>query len=391
MKKITDDIVYIGVDDHELDLFEGQYAIPDGISYNSYVILDEKIAVLDTVDARFGDEWLSELTTALAGRTPDYLIVHHMEPDHSANILRFLEQYPEAAIVSSARAFPMMKQFFGMDLTAAGRVVKEDDTLSLGRHTLTFLGAPMIHWPEVIMSYDDCSHILFSADAFGTFGALDRQPEHITPQTWAEEARRYYIGIVGKYGVQVQKLLQKAKTLDIQKICSLHGPVLSEDLDEYLHLYDLWSSYEPETKGVLIACASIYGNTMKAAEELADLLREEGEENVAVYDLDRCEMSEAVAEAFRYDRIVLCSSTYNGHIFPFMETFLNHLTAHNFQNRKVAFMENGTWAPAAARVMMKMLEGCKDLTFVEPTVTIRSVLNEDSEKQLEELAKELAG
>ncbi len=389
--KITDDIRYIGVDDHELDLFEGQYEIPNGISYNSYVILDEKIAVLDTVDAHFGDLWLAKLADVLNGRKPDYLIVHHMEPDHSANILRFLEQYPDATIVAGARAFPMMQQFFGIDLTASGRIVGENDTLSLGKHTLTFLAASMIHWPEVIMSYDDRDHVLFSADAFGTFGALDSWPAEVTPQIWAEEARRYYIGIVGKYGAQVQGLLKKAAALDIRKICSLHGPVLDQDLPEYLHLYDLWSSYQPETKGVLIACASIYGNTMHAAEELADLLREKGTENVAVFDLARCEMSEAVAEAFRYDRIVLACSTYNGHIFPYMETFLNHLTAHSFQNRKVAFIENGTWAPNAARTMAKMLESCKNLTFVEPTVTIRSALNEDSEKQLEALADALAG
>ncbi len=388
--KITDDIQYIGVNDHTLDLFEGQYAIPNGISYNSYVILDDQIAVLDTVDAHYGDQWLAQLAEVLGGREPDYLIVHHMEPDHSANILRFLELYPDTKILAGAKAFPMMQQFFGIDLLASGRVVKENDTLCLGRHTLTFFAAPMIHWPEVIMSYDDCDKVLFTADAFGTFGALDTLPPEITPQTWAEEARRYYIGIVGKYGAQVQTLLKKISPLEIRKICSLHGPVLDKDLPEYLHLYDLWSSYQPETKGVMIACASIYGNTMRAVEELAGLLRDAGTENVAVYDLDRCEMSEAVAEAFRYDRVVLACSTYNGHIFPFMETFLNHLTAHNFQNRTVAFIENGSWAPNAARTMARMLEGCKNLTIAEPTVTIRSALNEDSEKQLKELAKALA-
>ncbi len=389
--KITNDIKYIGVNDHDLDLFEGQYGLPEGMAYNSYVILDDKIAVLDTVDARFGDQWLNNLARVLDGRKPDYLLVHHMEPDHSANILRFLELYPNTTIVAGAKAFPMMQQFFGIDLGPSGLVVKENDTLCLGRHTLTFLMAPMIHWPEVIMSYDSLDHVLFSADAFGTFGALDTLPPEVTPQIWAEEARRYYIGIVGKYGAQVQNLLKKIAPLTIQKICSLHGPVLDRDLDEYLYLYDLWSSYQPETRGVLIACASIYGNTMKAAEELADLLRDGGTENVVVYDLDRCEMSRAVAEAFRYDRVILACSTYNGHIFPYMETFLNHLTARNFQNRKVAFMENGSWAPGAARTMAKMLEGCKNLTYADTTVTIRSALNEDSTRQLNALAKEFAG
>ena len=376
------DIKYIGVNDHKKDLFEGQYIIPNGIAYNSYVIIDEKIAVMDTVDADFGSEWLEKLATVLEGRKPDYLVVHHMEPDHSANIARFLESFPEAKIVASSKAFAMMNQFFGTDFKENAIVVGEKDTLSLGKHTLTFFTAPMVHWPEVIVSYDSFSKTLFSADAFGKFGALDIEED------WACEARRYYIGIVGKYGMQVQSLLKKAAALDIETICPLHGPVLKENLDYYINLYNLWSSYTPEEKGVVIAYTSVYGNTEKAVMLLKERLESKGEK-VVVSDLARCDMAEAVEDAFRYDRIVLATTTYNADIFPFMKEFINHLTERNFQNRTVAFIENGSWAPMAAKTMRGMLEGCKNLTFAETTVKILSALNSETKEQIDLLAKEL--
>ena len=376
------DIKYIGVNDHKKDLFEGQYIIPNGIAYNSYVIIDEKIAVMDTVDADFGSEWLEKLATVLEGRKPDYLVVHHMEPDHSANIARFLESFPEAKIVASSKAFAMMNQFFGTDFKENAIVVGEKDTLSLGKHTLTFFTAPMVHWPEVIVSYDSFSKTLFSADAFGKFGALDIEED------WACEARRYYIGIVGKYGMQVQSLLKKAAALDIETICPLHGPVLKENLDYYINLYNLCSSYTPEEKGVVIAYTSVYGNTEKAVMLLKERLESKGEK-VVVSDLARCDMAEAVEDAFRYDRIVLATTTYNADIFPFMKEFINNLTERNFQNRTVAFIENGSWAPMAAKTMRGMLEGCKNLTFAETTVKILSALNSETKEQIDLLAKEL--
>lgn len=383
MNHITEAICYIGVNDHQTDLFEGQYAVPNGMAYNSYVITDEKIAVMDTVDKNFKEEWLENLSHALGGRTPDYLVVHHMEPDHSANIAAFMELYPEAVIVASAKAFAMMKNFFGTDYAERNRVVGEGDSLELGTHTLTFMTAPMVHWPEVIVSYDHADHVLFSADAFGKFGALDVEEE------WACEARRYYIGIVGKYGMQVQALLKKASKLDIQIICPLHGPVLSENLSEYLTLYHTWSAYAPESKGVAIAYTSVYGNTKAAAELLAETLTEMGCPKVALSDLARCDMAEAVEDAFRYDQLVLATTTYNGDVFPFMKAFIGHLTEHNFQNRTVAFIENGSWAPTAARVMQKMLENSKNLTFAEPVVQIRSALQDESRAQIAALAEAL--
>ncbi len=386
MEKITNDILYVGVNDHDVDLFEGQYVVENGMAYNSYVILDDKIAVMDSVDAHFTEVWLDQVKEATGGKSPDYLIVQHMEPDHSGSIAKFAEAYPDAKIVASAKAFPIMQQFFGKDYAAQGIVVGEGDTLSLGRHELTFVGAPMVHWPEVIVTYDSCDKVLFSADAFGKFGALDVEDE----EGWACEARRYYIGIVGKYGTQVQALLKKAANLDIQIICPLHGPVLTENLDYYLNLYQTWSSYEPESKGVTIACASIYGHTLEAAKELADLLRDKGVE-VELFDLDRDDMAEAVESAFQYDRIVLAASSYNAGVFPFMEEYIHHLAARNFQKRTVGIIENGSWAPSAARTMKKLLEGCKDLTFTDTTVTIKSALNADSEAQLKALAEELAG
>ena len=346
---ISKDIRYIGVNDHEVDLFEGQYPVPNGISYNSYVILDEKIAVMDTVDLNFGEQWLENLAAQLEGRKPDYLVVHHMEPDHSANIDMFLERYPEAVVVASARAFAMMKNFFGTDYADRRVVVGEGDALSLGKHTLTFVTAPMVHWPEVVVSYDAYDKVLFSAAGFGKFGALDVEEE------WACEARRYYIGIVGKYGAQVQALLKKAAALDIAMICPLHGPVLKENLGYYLNLYDIWSSYKVESEGVVIAYTSIYGNTKKAVELLEQKLLGKGAK-VVVHDLARCDMTEAVEDAFRYGKIVLATSTYNGDIFPFMKTFIHHLTERNFQNRTVGLIENGSWAPVAAKVMAGMLE-----------------------------------
>ena len=380
---ITNDIKYIGVNDHEVDLFEGQYVVPNGISYNSYVILDEKIAVMDTVDQNFGEQWLANLEATLEGRKPDYLVVHHMEPDHSANIDNFLKVYPDAVVVSSAKAFAMMKNFFGTDYADRRVVVGEGDTLALGVHTLTFVTAPMVHWPEVIVSYDSHDKVLFSADGFGKFGALDVEED------WACEARRYYIGIVGKYGPQTQALLKKAAGLDIAVICPLHGPVLKENLGYYVNLYDIWSSYKVVSEGVVIAYTSIYGNTKKAVELLAQKLTEKGCPKVVVNDLARCDMAEAVEDAFRYGKLVLATTTYNGDIFPHMKEFIHHLTERNYQNRTVGLMENGSWAPVAAKVMVKMLEGSKNLTFTDTTVKIFSSLSDDSRAQIDALAAEL--
>lgn len=380
---ITNDIRYIGVNDHDIDLFEGQYVVPNGMAYNSYIIMDEKIAVMDTVDGSFGGEWLAKTEAELAGKSPDYLVVHHMEPDHSANIAAFAEKYPEAKIVSSKQAFVMMKQFFGTDYADRQVVVAEKSTLELGRHTLNFIAAPMVHWPEVVMSYDSTDKVLFSADGFGKFGALD------VDEDWACEARRYYFGIVGKYGAQVQAVLKKAAALDIAVICPLHGPVLSGDLGRYIGLYDAWSSYRPESEGVVIACASVYGNTRRAADMLAAKLADKGVK-VSVHDLARDDMAECVEDAFRYDRLVLASPTYNADVFPFMRTFIESLTERNYQKRKVAFIENGSWAPLAAKVMKSMFEKSKDITFAETTVTVRSAVNADSEAQIAALADELA-
>lgn len=380
---ITNDIKYVGVNDHDLDLFEGQYIVPNGMAYNSYVIMDEKTAVIDTVDARFKDEWMDKVKELLGETQPDYLIIQHMEPDHSANIAEFMRVYTDTTVVASAKAFTMMKQFFGTDFSDRRIVVKEGDTLSLGKHTLSFVAAPMVHWPEVIMTYDTCDKVLFSADAFGKFGALDVE------ENWACEARRYYIGIVGKYGAQVQNLLKKASGLDIQIICPLHGPVLDKDLEYYLGLYNTWSSYAVESKGVVIAYTSIYGHTQKAVKELEELLLAKGCPKVSVHDLARMDMAEAVEDAFRYDKLVLATTTYNADIFPFMRQFIDHLTERNYQNRTVAFIENGSWAPTAAKVMKNMLEGSKNLTFADTTVRIMSALNEESRTQLEALADEL--
>ena len=380
---ITKDIKYIGVNDHKVDLFEGQYIVPNGMAYNSYVILDNKVAVMDTVDVNFTHEWLDNLQNALQGRNPDYLIVQHMEPDHSANIANFLKAYPKAQIVSSQKAFQMMKNFFGTDFEDRRIIVGEGDTLNLGTHTLTFVTAPMVHWPEVIVTYDSFDKVLFSADGFGKFGALDVEED------WACEARRYYIGIVGKYGVQVQNLLKKAANLDIQIIAPLHGPILTENLGYYLNLYDIWSSYRPEEEGIMIAYTSVYGNTKKAVSLLAEKLRAKGCPKVVVNDLARCDMAEAVEDAFRYSKIVLATTTYNSEIFPYMREFINHLTERNFQSRTVALIENGSWAPMAAKVMRKMFEGSKNLTFTDTTVSIRSALNEESSNQLEALSDEL--
>lgn len=381
--EITKDIRYVGVNDHDVDLFEGQYVVPNGMAYNSYVILDEKIAVMDTVDARFGQEWLHQIGALLGDRHPDYLIVQHMEPDHSANIAKFMELYQDTTVVSSAKAFAMMKQFFGTDYADRQVVIKEGDTLCLGKHTLAFVAAPMVHWPEVMVTYDTCDKVLFSADGFGKFGALD------VDEDWAYEARRYYIGIVGKFGVQVQNLLKKAATLDIQIICPLHGPVLTENLGCYLNLYNIWSSYQPEEDGVVIAYTSVYGHTQEAVELLADKLRTKGCPNVIVHDLARTDMAEAVEDAFRYSKLILATITYNAGIFPFMRDFIEHLTDRNYQNRTVAFMENGSWAPTAAKGMKALLENSKKLTFAENTVRILSALSEDSRAQIEALADEL--
>ena len=378
--EISNAIKYVGVNDHNIDLFEGQYIVENGMAYNSYVILDEKTAVLDTVDIGFTGEWLSNLKTVLGSRQPDYLIVQHMEPDHSASIASFTEAYPDTIIVASATAFNMMKQFFGADLSSEKLVIKDGDSLSLGSHTLTFLAAPMVHWPEVMVTYDSLDKVLFSADAFGKFGALDADED------WACEARRYYIGIVGKYGMQVQNLLKKVSALDIQTICPLHGPILKENLGYYLNLYQIWSSYGVETEGVFIAYTSVYGHTKKAAELLADKLRTMGCPKVSIADLAREDMAECVEDAFRYGNIVLATTTYNAGIFPFMREFINHLTERNFQNRTVAFIENGSWAPTAIKTMKALLEPCKNLTYIENEVHIKSALNEESLAQLEELA-----
>ena len=377
--QVTDSIRYVGVNDHQVDLFEGQYKVPNGMSYNSYVILDEKIAVMDTVDANFGEEWMANVKAVLDGRMPDYLIVQHMEPDHSANIGRFMEEYPQAVVVATAKAFTMMKQFFGTDYADRRIVAAEKGELSLGAHTLHFVMAPMVHWPEVMVTYESSEKVLFSADGFGKFGALDRK------EPWDAEARRYYIGIVGKYGVQVQALLKKASALDIAMICPLHGPVLTSDLAHYLNLYQLWSSYTPEKEAVVVAYASVYGNTKEAALLLADTLREKGKE-VHVYDLARSDMSEVVSDAFCCSHLVLASITYNADIYPCMKTFINQLTEHNYQKRTVGFIENGSWAPMAAKVMKQMLEGCKNLTIAEPVVTVRSAVNEQAKEQIQELA-----
>ena len=382
MNNVTKDIFYVGVNDHKIDLFEGQYIVPNGMAYNSYVIMDEKIAVMDTVDKNFTYEWLSNIEEVLGGRTPDYLVVQHMEPDHSANIVNFLDKYPDAQIVSSQKAFAMMLNFFKNDFEDRRIVIKEGDTLELGTHVLNFVAAPMVHWPEVMVTYDSADKVLFSADGFGKFGALD------VDEDWACEARRYYIGIVGKYGAQVQSLLKKAATLDIQTICPLHGPILKENLGYYLDLYNTWSSYGVESPGIMIAYTSVYGHTKKAVEILAEKLRAKGCPKVAVNDLAREDMAECVEDAFRYGRIVFATTTYNADIFPFMKEFINHLTERNFQNKEVAFIENGSWAPLAAKTMKKMLEGCKNLTFLD-TITIKSALSDENIEQMEKLSDEL--
>ena len=380
---ITDDIKYIGVNDHKVDLFEGQYRVPSGMAYNSYAIIDEKIAIMDTVDQNFTHEWLDNIQNTLGARKPDYLVVQHMEPDHSANVVNFVKTYPEAKIVASAKAFVMMKNFFGTDFEDKQIVVGEGSTLELGRHTLTFVTAPMVHWPEVIVTYDSADKVLFSADGFGKFGALDVE------EPWADEARRYYIGIVGKYGAQVQALLKKAAGLDIATICPLHGPVLKENLGYYLDLYNTWSSYQPEADGIVVAYTSVYGNTKKAVLALAEKLKANGCPKVVVHDLARCDMAEAVADAFRYSKLVLATTTYNADIFPFMREFIDHLTERNFQNRTVALIENGSWAPLAAKVMREMLGASKNITFTDTTVKILSALNDESSAQLSTLVDEL--
>lgn len=381
--KISNDIAYIGVNDREIDLFEGQYVVPNGMAYNSYVILDEKIAVFDTVDKNFGTQWLKNLDEALGGKTPDYLIVQHMEPDHSANIVLFAEKYPDAKIVANDKAFVMMSQFFDFDLGDRKMSVKNGESLSLGKHELTFVFAPMVHWPEVMMTYDSTDKVLFSADAFGKFGALD------TNEDWACEARRYYFGIVGKYGAQVQAVLKKAAALDIKTICPLHGPVLAENLGYYLDLYNTWSSYGVESDGVVIAYTSVYGNTKAAAELLAQKLKEKGCPKVAVNDLARCDMAEAVEDAFRYGKIVLATTTYNADVFPFMREFINELTERNFQNRFVGIIENGSWAPMAAKVIKKMLENSKNITFADTVVTVKSAMKQNTADDIERLADEI--
>ena len=380
---ITDKVYYIGVNDKKIDLFEGQYIVPNGMSYNSYAIIDEKIAIMDTVDINFTEEWLNNLEAVLEGRKPDYLVVQHMEPDHSANIDNFLRKYPEATVVSSKIAFQMMNQFFGTDYADRRIVVAEGDSLDLGGRKLIFYTAPMVHWPEVIVTYDNLDKILFSADGFGKFGALDADED------WACEARRYYVGIVGKYGVQTQALLKKAATLDIEKICPLHGPILTENLGYYIDLYSTWSSYGVESEGVVIAYTSVYGNTKKAVEYLAEKLKENGCPKVAVNDLARCDMAEAVEDAFRYGKIVLATTTYNSDIFPFMRTFIDALTERGYRNRTIAFIENGSWAPTATTVMKRMLEKSKDITYAENNVQIKSAVSDKNREQLEALAKEL--
>lgn len=382
MEKLTN-IKYIGVDDHKIDLFEGQYPVPNGMSYNSYAIIDEKIAIFDTVDKDFGDEWLEKVKNALDGRNPDYLIVQHMEPDHSSNIDRFIKDYPSATIIGSQKAFDIMKNFFGTGYEDNRIIVKDGDTLSLGSRTLTFLTAPMVHWPEVIVTYDDLDKVLFSADAFGKFGALD------TEEDWACEARRYYFGIVGKFGAQAQALLKKAAGLEIKGILPLHGPQLLDNLEYYLNLYNTWTTYQPEAEGVTICYTSVYGNTKKAVFELEKKLKEKGKK-VSVFDLARDDMSEAVEDAFKYSKLVLATTTYNGNIFPFMDTFLTHLAEHSYQNRTVAFIENGSWAPVAAKNMMAKLEKCKNMTYCENTVKILSAVDDENMKQIEALVNELA-
>lgn len=381
--KITDDIKYVGVNDHQTDLFEGQYIVPNGMAYNSYVILDEKIAIMDTVDIHFKEEWLANISEVLGDKKPDYLIIQHMEPDHSANIQNFLEKYPDVTVVGNAKTFTMMEQFFTLDPSMQKLVVADRDTLELGKHTLTFVFAPMVHWPEVMVTYDSADKVLFSADGFGKFGALDVEED------WDCEARRYYIGIVGKYGAQVQKLLKEAAALDIEIICPLHGPILSENLGHYLEKYDIWSSYRAETEGVMIAYSSVYGNTKKAVELLAEKLKEKGCPRVVVADLAREDMAECVEDAFRHDRLVLASITYNADVFPFMKTFIHELLERNYQNRKVAFIENGTWAPIAGRVMAGMLEKCKNITYADTTVTVKSTVNDEVAAAIDKLAEEL--
>jgi len=381
--KVTDSILYIGADDHDLDLFESQYVIPNGISYNSYVILDEKVTVMDTIDARKTEEWLANLEEALAGRNVDYLVVQHMEPDHAASIQVLMEKYPEMTVVGNAKTFAMIPQFFDVDLTGRTHVVKEGDTLNIGSHTLQFFMAPMVHWPEVMVTYEQSEKILFSADGFGKFGALDAEED------WTCEARRYYFNIVGKYGMQVQALLKKAATLDIAMICPLHGPILKEDLGFYIGKYDIWSKYEPEDEGVFIAYASIHGNTAKAAKKLAEILNEKGVKRVAIADLSRDDMAEAVEDAFRHDKMVVAACTYDGGLFPCMEDFLLHLKAKGYQKRTVALMENGSWAPQAARKMREILEPMKNITIVEPVVTIKSAMKADTIVKMEELAEKL--
>lgn len=382
--KVTEETVYVGVNDHEVDLFEGQYAVPAGMAYNSYVICDEKTAVMDSVDTHFAEEWLNHIDQTLGGKAPDYIVIQHMEPDHSGSLVAFAKKYPQTTIVTSAKALVMMQQFFGEDFSGRSLVVKEKDTLTLGRHTLHFVGAPMVHWPEVLMTYDDADKVLFSADGFGKFGALDVE------DPWLSEARRYYIGIVGKYGAQVQAVLKKASALEIAKICPLHGPVLEGDLlAEALQAYSAWASYTPEQEGVLVAYSSVYGNTKAAAEQLAKKLQEKGQD-VCVMDLARTDLSEAVAQAFRYSRLVLASITYNGDVFPHMRAFIEHLTERNYQNRTVGLMENGSWAPTAARIMTKMLESCKNLTIAEPVVSVKGAVNAANEAQMEALAEALS-
>lgn len=383
MKKITEDIYYAGVNDHQVDLFEGQFAVPNGMAYNSYVIMDEKIAVMDTVDVNFGEEWLANVAEILGDRKPDYLVVQHMEPDHSANITKFIEAYPEAKVVGNAKTFQMIENFFGLNLADKQEVVTNNGTLSLGSHELTFVFAPMVHWPEVMVTYDSKDKILFSADAFGKFGALDVEED------WACEARRYYFGIVGKYGAQVQALLKKAVTLDIEKICPLHGPILTENLGHYLDLYQTWSSYGVETEGVMIAYASVYGNTKKAAELLGEELKANGCPRVVVADLAREDMAECIEDAFRHGKLVLATITYNGGVFPFMQTFIDGLKERNFQNRTIGIIENGSWAPVAAKNIKSMMEGCKNLTWTETSVTIKSGVKEETKAQIKALADEL--
>ena len=381
--EITNDIAYIGVNDYDIKLFEAQYTVENGMAYNSYVITDDKIAIIDSVAAGFGEQWLSNIEKATGGKAPDYIIVQHMEPDHSANIKLFTEKYPNAAVVASAKAFVMMKQFFGTDFADRQIIAGEKDTLSLGKHTLTFITAPMVHWPEVIVTYDSCGKVLFSADGFGKFGTTDAKED------WACEARRYYFGIVGKYGAQVRNLLKKAAAYEIEKICPLHGPVLSDNIGYYINLYDTWSSYRPESDGVVIAYASVYGGTESAAKKLGEMLKENGCEKVVLTDLTRDDMAEAVEDAFRYNRLVLASATYNADVFPSMRNFILSLTERNFQNRTVAFIENGSWAPMAAKVMKQMLSAAKNLTFIEDEVHIKSVLDSESTAQLEKLARAL--